>query len=90
MHLKPVIKQLYIIHLLCALSLLSLSFSLPFFLSPPISPHPPHPNSLYDGCFGNRYVFGCFLNVTRHWLCLMCTGSEFQVAGPNTENDLFP
>ena len=41
MHLKPVIKQLYIIHLLCALSLLSLSFSLPFFLSPPISPPPP-------------------------------------------------
>ena len=57
-------------------------------LSLPISLSPPSP-SLYDRCFVNRYVFSGFFNVTRHWLCLACTGSELQVVGPNTENDLF-
>ena len=71
----------------------------PFLPSPAVSlPHcsrspnlPPPPSlSLYDRCFVNRYVFSCFLNVARHCLCLMCRGSEFQVAGPDTESDFFP
>ena len=62
-------------------SSLCLSLS-PLSLSQSLPPPSPPSLSLYDRCLVNRYAFSCFFKVTRHWLCLTCTGSEIQVAVP--------